>query len=67
MGVLEIAERLRSLASDPEHRHAIVHDQHMLPTLTVWFCGWLVIAGGTTTVSIASELVAEPATLPELR
>jgi hypothetical protein len=36
MGVLEIAERLRTLASDPEHRHAIVHDQHMLPTLTVF-------------------------------
>ncbi len=36
MGVLEIAQRLRNLASDPEHRHAIVHDQHMLPTLTVF-------------------------------
>jgi hypothetical protein len=35
-GVLGIAERLRTLASDPEHRHAIVHDQHMLSTLTVF-------------------------------
>ena len=36
MGVLDVAERLRTLASDPEHRRGIVAEQGMLPTLTVF-------------------------------
>ena len=36
MGVLDVAQRLRALAADPEHRRGIVAEQGMLPTLTVF-------------------------------
>lgn len=60
MGVLDVAQRLRKLASDPSYRRGIVADQGMLPTLTVFLENGDA-AVRTCTLEVLELLACEPA------